>query len=204
VTLQRALYEDLTDEERLNPMSSRGHAARLQNYRNEQALEAAAEAAAVRPTFTDPFESTPDADPADSDIRRPWKSRPTAKPCDVASKPKKKKVDLNPLERRHLEREGYVFARVEGQNPWGGVTQDLWHCWDFIAAHPDHQGILFIQLTDSHDLARRRRKIRAQPETAVLLAAGNRCEIHHWRQPGGPGKRWEMRIEEITKEGATK
>jgi hypothetical protein len=137
----------------------------------------------------EPFSDTPDATAADCEIRRRAFNRPEAT-CDVASKPRKKKVDLNPLQRRWFEASGYTFARVEHANAFGGMTVDLWGCWDYLAVHPDRAGVLFVQVTTLHNLGARLRKIQKAPETAVLLAAGNRAVIHAWHQPGGAGSKW--------------
>jgi hypothetical protein len=154
-----------------------------------------AEAAAV--TVPDPFEASPPATREDCEIRQRAWNRPE-KTCELVGKPKPKKADLNARERRWFEREGYLFEKVEKANPWGGVTQDLWKCFDYIAVRSDVTGVLFVQVTDKGDLSKRRRKILAAEATPVLLAAGNRIQIHAWHQPQGPGKRWEVKIEEIT------
>lgn len=144
-----------------------------------------------------PFDEIPEANPADLDIRRRAFKKPE-QACDLIGKPKRKKVDLNPTERRWLEREGYTFARVETANAWGGMVCDLWGCWDYIAVHPKRTGVLFIQVTTPTNVSARRRKIKNAPETAVLLAAGNRAQIHAWSQADGPGSRWAISIEEIS------
>lgn len=66
-----------------------------------------------------------------------------------------------------------------------------------FAVHPEKPGVLFVQVTDASHAAARVRKVRAAPETAVLLAAGNRAEVHAWDQPGGPGTTWRMRVRDV-------
>lgn len=151
----------------------------------------------------DPFAAIPDADPSAVEVRRRAFQRPE-QTCDLVGKPKRKRTDLNPQQRRWFEREGYTFARVEAQNAWGGMTADLWGVFDYIATRADQPGILFVQVTDKTHVSQRRRKIQAAEVTPVLLASGNRIQIHAWSQRGGPGSRWEVQIEEITPETTPK
>lgn len=145
-----------------------------------------------------PFAIDRDATRADCEIRsRPARPAPTVGLGD-GFKPKARKVDLNPMQRRWFTQGGWAFARVEHANAWGAVTVDLWGCWDWIAVRADTPGVLFVQTTSAANLSARRRKIRAAPETAVLLAAGNRLQIHAWSQPEGPGTRWVVAVEEVT------
>jgi hypothetical protein len=145
----------------------------------------------------DLFSDTPDATAADCDIRRRAFNRPV-ETVDLVGKQKKKRVDLNPMQRRWFTANGYTFARVETANAWGGMVCDLWGCWDYVAVHPDQPGTLYVQVTTLNHLSHRRRKIQAAPETAILLAAGNRAEIHAWSQPGGAGSKWVVTVEAVT------
>lgn len=145
----------------------------------------------------DPFDACPDADPQECEVRtQRWRPKETV--GLGSTKPKRKKTDLNPMEKRWLEAQGYTWARVDRANAWGAVNVDLWGVFDYIAVKPEEPGVLFVQVTELSNLSHRRRKILAAPETAVLLAAGNRVEIHAWSQDGGKGSRWEMRIEAIS------
>jgi hypothetical protein len=147
---------------------------------------------------TDPFAAIPDADPATVEVRQRAFAKPE-KTVDLFGKTKKlKKVDLNPLQRRWFERNGYLAERTEHHDAWKGRTQDLWGCFDYVAVRADQAGTLYVQVTDGKDAGRRLRKIVAAEVTPVLLAAGNRVEIHVWYQRGGPGTRWEMRVREVT------
>lgn len=151
----------------------------------------------------DPFSEAADASRETCEIRSRAFTKPE-QPCDVASKPKRKKTDLNPLERRWFEKNGWTWARVEAQNAWGGMTKDLWACWDYVAVRADVPGVLFVQVCTLGDLSKRRRKILNAPETAVLLAAGNQAEVHGWSQPGGPGSRWELERRPVTVEATSR
>jgi len=139
----------------------------------------------------DPFADTPDAVADGTGIRsRAWK-RPEAA-CDLVGNPKRKKADLNPLQRRWFEAHGWTFARVEHSNAWGGMTVDLWGVGDYLACHPEH-GLLLVQTCRYSDSSTRLRKARRCSELQAWLAAGGRFEVHGWDQPGGPGSRWEVR-----------
>ena len=147
-----------------------------------------------------PFGDTPDAVREDCEIRgRAW-----AKPeklCDVASKPKRKKVNLNPQQRGWFEKNGWTYARVEHANAFGAVNQDLWGFADYLACRPGE--IVLVQVTvdtkrGGGAAAAHERKIRAAPEFPVWLSAGGRVEVHCWEQPGGPRTKWVMRIRQVT------
>lgn len=147
--------------------------------------------------MSDPFATIPAADPAEFDVRpKSAFAKTYADPLGDSSK-KRKKVDLNPFQRRWFARNGWQFARVEHANAWGRVSQDLWGAFDYIAVKADSPGVLFVQVTTKTNLSHRRKKIREAPETAVLLAAGNRVEIHAWHQPGGKGTAWRVQVEVI-------
>lgn len=145
----------------------------------------------------DPFADIPAADPAAVEVRQRAFQRPE-KACDLIGKPKRKKVDFNPLQRRWFEKNGYTYHRVESHDAWAGRTKDLYGCFDYIAARADQPGTLYVQVARKSDLARRRRKVMTAEATPVLLASGNRVQLHCWYQENGKGSRWEMRIEEIT------
>ena len=146
-------------------------------------------------TATGPFDDIPEANPADLDIRRRAFKKPE-QGCEMAPKAKRKKVDLNPTERRWLEREGYTFARVETANAWGGMVCDLWGFADYLACRPGE--ILLIQVTTDGHAPERERKARRAPQLRAWLAAGGRFQVHGWTQPGGIGTRWEIVIRETT------
>ncbi len=144
----------------------------------------------------DPFASFPDADPAENELRKRAFAKPE-KACELLKKPKakQKKVDLNPLQRRHFEREGWTYARVETSNAWGGVTNDMWKIADYLAVRD--RVILLVQTTTASNAAAREKKARNAPELGVWLAAGGKFQVHAWKQPSGPGTRWEMQVREM-------
>lgn len=145
---------------------------------------------------TDPFAGVPDVDPASIEVRRRAFERPE-KTCGLVGKAKKRKADLNPLQRRWFEREGWVYARVETANAWGGMTSDLWGFADYLAANPERREILLVQVTTAHNANARIAKAQKAPELGAWLAAGGRFQVHAWSQPGGAGTRWEMRVREV-------
>jgi hypothetical protein len=145
----------------------------------------------------DPFSDAADASRETTEIRRRAFARP-AETVDLVGKPRRKKTDLNPVQRRWFEANGYVYARVETANAWGGMVCDLWSAFDYIAVHPERPGTLYVQVCTLGDVSKRRRKVRAAPETAVLLAAGNRVQLHAWSQPDGPGTRWVLKVETVS------
>jgi hypothetical protein len=145
----------------------------------------------------DPFADIPDATREECDIQtRQWRPKETVGLGDM-KKPRRKKTDLNPHEKRWLEGQGYTWARVDKANAWGAVNVDLWGIFDYLAVKPEEAGVLFVQVTDLTNASKRRRKILTAPQTAVLLAAGNRVELHCWHQPKGVGSKWEVRVERI-------
>jgi hypothetical protein len=145
---------------------------------------------------TDPFTDIPAADPAGIEVRQRAFAKPE-KTVGLFGKPKKRKVNLNPMQQRWFEREGYVFARVEVVNTFGGVMKDLWGIADYLCAHPKRREILLVQTTTDINANARIRKAQKAPELASWLAAGGKFQVHSWSQPGGPGSRWKMRIREV-------
>lgn len=150
----------------------------------------------------DPFASAADATRDDCETRpRTWgvPEPPEVRGAEwVAKKTKarRKRVDLNPQQRKWFEANGWTYVRVEKPNAFGAVTVDLWAS-DYLAAKPG-EGLMLVQVTDSTHAAARLRKARAVPELAVWLQAGGCFEVHSWKQSGGPGTRWEMERRPIT------
>ena len=145
----------------------------------------------------DPFDTV--AAPTAADFpptRRAWQ-RPV-ETCGLVGKPKRRKVDLNPHARRWFEREGYVYARVEGANAWAGRTKDLWGFGDYLCCRKGE--IILVQVTTVAHAAEREHKARKCPELAAWLAAGGRFQIHAWRQRGGKGSKWEVEVREVRAE----
>lgn len=143
---------------------------------------------------SDPFDSATDAIPSECEVRtRTWGKEKAR--CDVASKAKKRKTDLNPFQRRWFEKNGWTYARVEHANAFGAVNQDLWGIADFLAVRPGE--IVLVQTTDHTHAANREKKIRAAPELAKWLEAGGKFQVHSWRQRGGPGTKWEMDVRDV-------
>lgn len=144
----------------------------------------------------DPFDLDEDASRADVILprKRQWKAKPTV---DLFGKPPRKEpADLNPLQRRWFERNGYTYARVEHANAWGAVTVDLWGIADYLACRPGE--IVLVQVTTPPHAAEREKKARRAPELAKWLEAGGRFWIALWDQPAGPGTSWRMRVRELT------
>ena len=113
-------------------------------------------------TADDPFADTPDAVRAGLEIRRPFVR--VEKTCELVGKPKRKKTDFGPMQRRWFEQNGYTYARVEHANAYGSVTVDLWGFGDYLACRPGE--ILLVQVTDHTDAAKRVTKARSKPELA--------------------------------------
>lgn len=137
-----------------------------------------------------PFSDTPDADPSKIEVRKPFVrvEKPTVGLFDDSSK-KAKRADLNPVQKRWFERNGWAFYRAEKANAWGSVTQDMWGCADYIACHPQ-RGFLLVQTTSLSNIATRFRKAEQAPELLVWLAAGGAYEVHGWFKDGA---RWAVR-----------
>lgn len=145
--------------------------------------------------MTDPFASIPDAQRSDFQLRTgPPRPEQT---CGMTGKaPRKKRVDLNPIEARHLTAQGYTFKRVEHKSGWTGRLHDLWGA-DFLCIREPGE-FLLVQVTTHSEASKRVRKLEGIPEIRVWLACGGRVVVHGWRQPGGAGSRWECVEREVT------
>lgn len=143
------------------------------------------------------FFAGPGAERDDFDIRSTAWKKPAAR-CDVASKPKPKKADLNRLQRDWFVRNGWTYAKVETPNTFGACTVDLWNFADYLACKPG-SGFLLVQTCSAEggDRAKRERKIRKAPEFPRWVETGGHVQIHGWKQTGGKGSRWEVVIREI-------
>jgi hypothetical protein len=145
----------------------------------------------------DPFADIPAAVGSECEVRaKTWgRGKPR---CDVASKPKRKKTDFSPMQRRWFEANGWTYARVEHANAWGAMTVDLWSFGDWLACKPG-EGILIVQTCSGEggNASARLQKAAKAPELAVWLASGGRFEVHSWLQPGGPGTKWENTVRPI-------
>jgi hypothetical protein len=150
----------------------------------------------------DPFDSATDADPAAVEVRNTSRRKPKARLQDVASKPKAKKTDFNPMQQDWFRKRGWTFYRAEKTNTYGACTVDMWGFADYIACHP-LDGIALVQTCryDNGDIVKRERKARKAPELVAWMEAGGRFLLHGWHQPKGPGTRWEVVIRELTLEG---
>lgn len=145
--------------------------------------------------MVDPFADTPGATKADFNVKPPRRTA-TEKPCDWSSKPAPKKADLDARQRDWFERGGWTYARVETYNAYTGRKSDLWTFGDWLAVRGDET--LLVQTCAHGDASKREKKARATPELAKWLAGGNRrFVVHGWRQPGGPGTRWEVVEREV-------
>lgn len=149
--------------------------------------------------MTNPFALDPDATRADCEVRGRHARVVETVGLGNGFKPKRKKTDLSPLQRRWFTANGYTFARVEHANAWGAVTVDLFGFGDWLACKPG-EGILLVQTCAHGDASKRERKARSKPELAVWLAAGGKFRIHGWIQRGGTGSRWELIEREIVLE----
>lgn len=154
--------------------------------------------------MTDPFATDPDATREECPVStRRWKAKETVGLGDL--KPKRKKTDFSPMQRRWFTANGWTFARVEHPNAWGAVTVDLWGFGDWLACK-EGEGIVLVQTCSLRehggDVSTRIRKARSKPELAKWLEAGGRFQVHAWHQPRGAGSRWEVKVEEITLETA--
>lgn len=147
-------------------------------------------------TADDLFDSASDATGAEIALRdRAWAKQPE-KGCGLGTlEQKKKRANLNPRQQEWFARNGYTFARVEHANAWGAVTVDLWGFADYLAVRPGE--ILLVQVTTLANAAAREKKARGKPELRAWLKAGGRFQVHAWRQPGGPGTRWENVVREV-------
>lgn len=128
--------------------------------------------------------------------------------------------------RDNLTARGYLVGTVEkkkkfpdrkksackacGHIPMIEISSDLWEVFDLIALEPRNppngdalfraiaSNILFVQTTSAANHATRRNKILASMEAKLVLLSGARILLQSWKQPDGPGGRWEARDEWIT------
>ncbi len=130
---------------------------------------------------------------------------------------RRKRVSPTALTLAECRRRGWEAGVVE--KPWNPHTKrtlDLFGVIDLIAIVPavvtpwehvaglgDVPGeykpgaILAIQTTggNSGNHASRRTKILAEPRARLWVEAGGRLELWSWRQPGGKGSRWVLRVQ---------
>lgn len=144
---------------------------------------------------TSPFDAIPEADPAAIETRPKSRHAQQAQTVELMgdSGAKKKRTDLNPVQRRWFEKHGWAYYRAEKANAWGAVNQDMWGCIDYLAVHEQH-GFLLVQTCIQDDVAKRERKIQAAAEIQKWLRAGGRVEIHGWHKPQA---RWEVRRHQL-------
>ena len=113
--------------------------------------------------------------------------------------PKKKRAKPFPANNasiRKLEAEGWTVGLVEQRIPHCFITRDLFGFADLVAISP-LRGTMAIQATGGGNGPARIAKIKAEPRAAIWLAAGNRIQVHDWRQRAGKAKR-ECVVFEVT------
>lgn len=94
---------------------------------------------------------------------------------------------------------GWTAQVVEQTIPRTFIKRDLFGVIDIIALTPQGQTI-GIQATGDNagDMARRERKIIAEPRAKLWLECGNLLEVWGWGKRGrGKRKLWTLRIEPI-------
>ena len=73
----------------------------------------------------------------------------------------------------------------------------MFGCIDLLAVHPTH-GTLGIQTTSGSNVSARVKKCMAEPRMEIWKQAGNKLEVHGWRQikvkRGGKARKWDCRI----------
>lgn len=107
-----------------------------------------------------------------------------------------KKTTPSERSMRLLRSEGYLVAKAERWNPFGGprkmmrspcgcmvekaigITQDLYGWIDVLAIRANQRGVLAVQSTSSSNLAARIAKAMALPAFLTWLQAGNAAEFH--------------------------
>jgi len=96
-----------------------------------------------------------------------------------------------------LRKEGWTCGITEHWNPHAKRRFDLFGFIDIEAIRDDET--LAVQTTTGANVAARVAKIKALPEAAMWLAAGNRIEVHGWRKvgPRGKQKKWDVRRVEV-------
>jgi len=75
-----------------------------------------------------------------------------------------------------------VVERIVAQ---ANIRRDLFHCIDVVAVRRGSPGVLGVQATSLPHVGERVAKVRAQPELAVWLAAGNDFEVWGWTRRNG-------------------
>jgi len=102
---------------------------------------------------------------------------------------------------KFLRLHGCIAEKVEQRLPIPGrfVTRDLFNCFDVIAIHRERKLIIGVQTTTISNMAKRRKKILAEPIMAAWKEAGGYIHLHGWAKQGprGEKKKWVMREEEL-------
>jgi hypothetical protein len=106
------------------------------------------------------------------------------------------------MAKSHLERtlselkmHDFLCQKVEHFNMHGGVRQDLFGCFDILAAHPRY-GIVGVQVCGD-DWSSHVKKLTGERREAMILwlASGGRALLVGWRQLKDI---WTPRIKEFT------
>jgi hypothetical protein len=88
-----------------------------------------------------------------------------------------------------LRQQGYLAGLVERYIHQARQTVDLFGVAGVLAV-PGSKAVLLVQATSADHVAGRLARVRARPETALLLRAGLGVEVWGWRRSGS---RWEVR-----------
>jgi len=100
------------------------------------------------------------------------------------------------LSLKKLRDAGYLAEVVEKRNPHTRTLNDLYGFIDILAIRPGE--VLGVQTTSASHVANRCTKIADHANVAAVREAGIRIEVHGWSQPGGPGKRWQCRVVDVS------
>jgi len=101
------------------------------------------------------------------------------------------KCPADELTRKHLEKRGYIVAKVEFYNAYTKRMKDLFRFIDFVAMHMETREFIGIQTTSRPNLGTRIKKAKNVELTDkptgdkvkpfdLWLACGNALEFHGW------------------------
>lgn len=115
-------------------------------------------------------------------------------------------VSKTALTIRELRARGFFAQNVEKRIPKSFITKDLFGWLDLVAVHPDHRGVLGVQVTTDTNRNKHYQKLRDPSVNAPLTAwlkAGNSIVMWSWakkkerNKDGSWAKRGRWRFREL-------
>jgi hypothetical protein len=105
------------------------------------------------------------------------------------------KMTPNNRSRLLLISQGYEVDVAESFNYFTKRRKDAFGFADLLAIDEEHNGTLYVQVTTSHNMLARLKKIISLPISKKILESDNRIHIHGWYEKTGL---WGCKIREVT------